>query len=139
MRHLPAALAGTARKATALIATALAVTVFATGAAVAADRIDRVAAALRQSPVFVDPDVSYLLDAGQRQALTRQIQAAGVPIYLAVVPLGSQDESAGDADYFTYLLHRRLGRNGIYLVSDQRGGLDWIAYQVPRDDTLGYE
>jgi hypothetical protein len=105
----------------------------------AADRVDRVAGALRESPLFVDPDVSYLLDARQRDALTRQIQAAGVPIYLAVVPLGSQDESAGDADYFTYLLHQRLRRNGIYLVSDQRGDLDWTAYQVPRDDTLDYD
>ena len=99
------------------------------------DRVDRVAAGLRQSPVFVDPDVSYLLDARQRAALGRQIAGAGVPIYLAVVPLDTDDESAGDADYFTYLLHRRLGRDGIYLVSDQRGGLDWTAYRVPRDDT----
>jgi hypothetical protein len=102
----------------------------------AADRVDRVAGALRQSPVFVDPDVSYLVTARQRAALTRQIQRAGVPVYLAVVPLDSEDESAGDADYFTYLLHRRLGKNGIYLVSDQRGGIDWTAYQVPRDATL---
>jgi hypothetical protein len=101
-------------------------------------RVDRVAAALRRSPVFVDPDVAALLDARERAALRRQIAGAGVPIYLAVVPLDSDDESAGDADYFTYLLHRRLGRNGVYLVSDQRGALDWNFYQVPRDDALTF-
>ncbi|MFB9835719.1 hypothetical protein [Actinoallomurus acaciae] len=107
-----------------------------TTAPVSMARVDRVAAALRRSPVFVDPDVSSLLDAHDRTALGRQIAGAGVPIYLAVVPLDSDDESAGDADYFTYLLHRRLGRNGVYLISDQRGTLDWTSYQVPRDDTL---
>jgi hypothetical protein len=105
----------------------------------AADRVDRITAALRQSPVFVDPDVSYLLDAHDRTALGRQIKAAGVPIFLVAVPLLSQDESAGDADYLGYLLHRRLGENGIYLIADQRGNLDWMSYQVPRDDTLDYE
>ncbi|GAA4515215.1 hypothetical protein GCM10023191_084720 [Actinoallomurus oryzae] len=108
------------------------------GSPVSMVRVDRVAAALRQSPVFVDPDVSSLLDAHERTALRRQIAGAGVPIYLAVVPLDSDDESAGDADYFTYLLHRRLGRDGIYLISDQRGSLDWTSYHVPRGDSLEF-
>jgi hypothetical protein len=105
----------------------------------AADRVDRITAALRQSPVFVDPDVSYLLNARDRTKLSRQIATAGVPIYLVAVPLLSQDESAGDGDYLGYLLHRRLGRNGIYLIADQRGDLDWMSYQVPRDDELDYD
>jgi hypothetical protein len=63
----------------------------------AADRVDRITAALRQSPVFVDPDVSYLLNAQDRTKLTRQIATAGVPIYLIAVPLLSQDESAETA------------------------------------------
>lgn len=109
-----------------------------TAAPVSTARVDRVAAALRRSPVFVDPDVSSLLDARERTALGKQIAGAGVPIYLAVVPLDSDDESTGDPDYFTYLLHRRLGRNGVYLISDQRGTLDWTSYQVPRDDTLEF-
>jgi hypothetical protein len=105
----------------------------------AGDRVDRITAALKQSPLFVDPDVSYLLDEQQRTVLDRQLKTAGVPIYLVVAPLQSADESAGDADYFGYLLHQRLGRNGIYLIADQSGSLDWMAYQVPRDDTLGYD
>lgn len=111
----------------------------ATATAGSADRVGRVVAGLRQSPLFVDPDVSYLLDAAQRAALTKKIKGVGVPLYLAVVPLGSEDESAGDAEYLAYLLHRRLGRNGIYLVCDQRGDLEWTAYDVPRDDTLDYD
>ena len=127
--------------ATALLATTAATTTTAaiTVPAHAADRVDRITAALRQSPVFVDPDVSYLLDGRERAALSTQIAKAGVPIYLVVVPLMSQDESAGDGEYLGYLLHRRLGRKGIYLVADQRGGLDWMSYQVPRDDALGYD
>ncbi len=116
-----------------------AVTVIAPAAPAPADRVGRIVAGLRQSPVFVDPEVSYLLTAEDRTALGRQIAAAGVPIYLAAVPLLSQDESAGNAEYLGYLLHRRLGRPGVYLVADQRGGLDWMSYQVPRDDARAYE
>lgn len=125
--------------ATALLATTTATATTITAPAHAADRVDRITAALRQSPVFVDPDVSYLLDGRERAALSTQIAKAGVPIYLVAVPLMSQDESAGDGEYLGYLLHRRLGRKGIYLVADQRGGLDWMSYQVPRDDTLDYD
>lgn len=121
-----------------LIAAVLAALAIATPAG-AQDRVGRITDSLRQSPVFVDPDVSYLLGASDRAALTRQIQAAGVPVHLAVVPLLSEDESGGDADRLASLLHRRLGRNGIYLIADQYGILDSVAYQVPRDTTLGYQ
>jgi hypothetical protein len=50
----------------------------------------------------------------------------------------SGDESAGEPDYFAYLLHKRLGRPGIYLIADQRGDLESQAYQVHRDIGLGY-
>lgn len=119
-------------------ATALlsAVTALVATPAHAADRVDRITAGLRQAPVFVDPEVSYLLDARERAAVTRQIRQAGIPIYLIAVPLQSADESGGQADYLGYLVHRRLGRNGVYLVADQHGGLDGISYRVPRPDTL---
>jgi len=120
---------------TLLIAMAAAATV---NTAHAADRVDRITAGLRQSPLFVDPDVSYLLDARQRATLGTQLRTAGVPIYLVVVPLLSEDESAGDGEYLGSLLHQRLGRNGIYLIADQRGDLDTMAYQVPRDTTLDF-
>ncbi len=103
------------------------------------DRVDRVTAALRQSPLFVDPDVSYLLNAQDRASLSREIATAGVPIYIAVVPLVSADESGGEGDYLAYLLHQRLGRPGVYIVAGQRNMVDWRSYQVPRDDTLSYE
>jgi hypothetical protein len=125
--------------AAALIAATATTTATTATTAHAADRVDRITAALRQSPVFVDPDVSSLLDANDRAALTRQIAGSGIPIYLVAVPLMSQDESAGDGDYLAYLLHQRLGRSGIYLIADQRGQLDWTSYQVPRDDELNYE
>lgn len=117
-----------------VVATALAAT-----PAYAADRVDRITAGLRQSPVFVDPEVYYLLDARERAAVIRQIGRAGIPIYLIVVPLQPEDESGGQPDYLGYLVHRRLGRNGVYLIADQRGGLDWISYRVPREDTLDYD
>jgi hypothetical protein len=105
----------------------------------AADRVDRVAAALRQSPVFVDPDVSYLLDARQRADLETQIRGVGVPVYLAAVPLVSQDESGGDGEYLAYLLHRRLGLPGIYLIVGPRDDVEWMSYQVPRSDDIDFD
>ncbi|GAA4621759.1 hypothetical protein GCM10023196_011310 [Actinoallomurus vinaceus] len=122
-----------------LLALSLLASVASAGATSAADRLDRIAAALRRSPVFVDPDVSYLLDARDRAALGKQIGAAGIPMYLVGVPLLSEDESGGEADYFLYLLHQRLGRPGVYLVADQRGDLDWTSYQVPRKASLDFD
>jgi hypothetical protein len=128
----------TALTTTLLIATAAATATATANTAHAADRVDRITAGLRQSPLFVDPDVSYLLDARERTTLGEQLKTAGVPIYLVVVPLRSEDESAGDGEYLGSLLHQRLGRNGIYLVADQHGGIDEMAYQVPRDTTLDF-
>ncbi len=103
------------------------------------DRVDRVTAGLRQSPLFVDPEVSYLLNAEDRASLGREIKAAGVPIYVAVVPLVSADESEGEGDYLAYLLHQRLGRPGVYVVASQRNLIDTRSYDVSRDDTLSYD
>lgn len=121
-------------RAAALLAAGAALVTTTATPAHAADRVDRIAAGLRQAPVFVDPEVSYLLDAKERAAVTRQIGRAGIPVYLIAVPLQSADESGGQADYLGYLVHRRFGRNGVYLVADQRGSLDWISYRVPRAD-----
>jgi hypothetical protein len=121
-----------------LITTLLMATTTVTATTNTADRVDRITTGLRQSPLFVDPDVSYLLDARQRTTLGEQLKTAGVPIYLVVVSLRSEDESAGDGEYLGSLLHQRPGGNGIYLVADQHGELDSMAYQVPRDTTLDF-
>src|SRR3954468_13662994 len=54
----------------------------------AASTIDSVAAALKDKPVYVDPDASPSLSASQADALVSQIKGmrSGVPVYIAILP-----------------------------------------------------
>jgi hypothetical protein len=101
--------------------------------ATAADRLDRVAGELRGSPLFVDPDVSFMLDAAARRQTLGRVRDAGFPVYVVVVPMDLADESEGDLDLFLYDLHTRLGRPGVYVAADDQGTITLEEFDVPRD------
>ncbi|TDE38545.1 hypothetical protein [Actinomadura sp. 6K520] len=113
------------------------------GPAVAADdpphayqRLDRISAALEKDPLFVDPDVSHALGESERARVRRAIGATsrslGVPAYVVVVPNPGDSESQGRDEAFLFALHERSGRDGLYLMSNSRGGLESEAFRVPR-------
>ncbi|MGY1437498.1 hypothetical protein [Streptomyces reniochalinae] len=98
-----------------------------------AARTDRVAEALRDDAVYVDPFASALLTRGQRdklEARAQRLERRGVPVRVVVVPLGPEDESAGDGEAFAHLVHQRLGTagDGVYVVAppSETGGLDLV-------------
>ncbi|UNS98484.1 hypothetical protein MMF93_20010 [Streptomyces tubbatahanensis] len=100
-----------------------------------AARTDRVAEALRDDPVYVDPFASGLLTRGQRAGLeahAQRLERRGVPVRVVVVPLSPEDESAGDGEVFARRLHQRLGTagDGVYVVAppSETGGLDLVNY-----------
>lgn len=107
--------------------------------AVAADRLDALAATLRERPLAIDPELGWLLDAREERRTLRALQGSPVPIYAAVLPKLETDESGGDAKRIGAALHRRLGRPGLYVLVDQRGGFDAVAFEVPRSGAYGYE
>ncbi len=80
------------------------------------ERVERVAEALRQEPLYVDPladqSVGELAEAAERAA------SAELPVYTAVVPMTRFDESGGDPEILAHALHHVLGEDGVYVVVD---------------------
>ncbi|MEW2164204.1 hypothetical protein AB0912_14595 [Streptomyces sp. NPDC007084] len=93
----------------ALVFAALALLSFAPGAQ-AATSVSTVAAALRESPVYVDPAAADQLSAAQASALAERIEKADKPVFVAVLP----------ADYPTEDLFQKLrtatGVTGLYAI-----------------------
>ena len=100
------------------------------------DRLERVAAALAENPLFVDPDVSHALGESDRRRVRRAIDAAarrlGTPVHVIVMPNPSDSESQGRDEAFLFLLHERSRRDGLYLMADSYGHLESKAFRVPR-------
>ncbi|MEU6459206.1 hypothetical protein [Streptomyces sp. NPDC047065] len=67
---------------------ALAVLMAGAPGAQAATDVSEIGAALRESPVYVDPAASGLLSDADADALADKIEAAGEPVFVAVLPAG---------------------------------------------------
>ncbi|MFC8066531.1 hypothetical protein [Streptomyces sp. NPDC057293] len=67
---------------------ALAVLMAGAPGAQAATDVSEIGAALRESPVYVDPAASDLLSDADADALADKIEAAGAPVFVAVLPAG---------------------------------------------------
>ncbi len=106
--------------------------------AAAADRLDVLAAQLRERPLAIDTELSWFFGDAQKARLVRTLRASPVDFHVALVPTFEADESGGDAHRVVVALHRRLRRPGVYLVIDQYGYLSSRAYGVPRRVTLAY-
>ncbi|MDA0182839.1 hypothetical protein OJ997_21180 [Solirubrobacter phytolaccae] len=105
------------------------------GNALAADRTDLFVAALKESPVYVSDSVSRRIDDADREALLRDVERMPFPTFVVVAPDLSSETIYGD-DRLA-LLRDGLGRDGLYVVSDDRGSLVYLsAYgvQLPMRD-----
>lgn len=98
------------------------------GTAHAQDRTDFFVEQLKASPVYVSDSVTRRIDDADRQALVREVKAMPLPTYLVVAPDMSVEGVYGD-DRLA-LLRDGLGKDGVYIVSDDRGRLDVGAYGV---------
>lgn len=103
-------------------------------------RVDRVAAGLRQAPVYTDPESPNPLDAAGLAGLERRIAAfTPGPVRIAVVPQLSDDESGGDSEVFVTALHQRLGKDGVYVIADPMTGIiDAFDYGLRLKDGFSY-
>jgi uncharacterized membrane protein YgcG len=87
------------------------------GPARAGEQIDAAVAALRNSPVYVDPDAELAVGADDQAALRAKIDTAGAgPVYIAIVKQSAEDEAGGDPDGVLQAIHDGLGRPGTYAV-----------------------
>ncbi|MCX4549020.1 hypothetical protein [Streptomyces sp. NBC_01500] len=102
-------------------------------------RIDRVAAGLTQDPLYSDPESPQPLDAAKQSELRHHMaafKASAGPVYLAVVPQLSDDESGGEADVFSSALHTKVDKDGVYIVADPlRGDIDVQNFGLRLDDS----
>ncbi len=90
-------------------------------------RLDRVAEGLAEDPVYADPESPRVLDTRQLTRLHARIQKfkesdGGGPVFVALVPQLTEDESGGDEEAFAAAVHDKLGTDGVYVVADPLSG-----------------
>jgi hypothetical protein len=99
-----------------------AIFVFLTGTAWAAvpqdPRITAATAAWATQPLYVDPDYTSLVEATQSAEMLRRMEAAPVPVYVAVVPHGEWFREGGDTEMLAGWLAAANGEPGLYVVMD---------------------
>nr|WP_199788184.1 hypothetical protein [Streptomyces sp. SID8354] len=77
----------------------------------------KIADALRTSPVYVDPSLSSAVDADARRALVRQIGQTRLPIRVVLVPLVEGDDWGGKPDQLAEVVHERMGGGPAILIT----------------------
>ncbi|MEU1624202.1 hypothetical protein ABZ746_02425 [Streptomyces sp. NPDC020096] len=90
----------------------------------------RIADALRTSPVYVDGAYASAVPAQRQQQLVAQIRRTGLPIKVALVPLVKGDAFDGDPDVLADIVHERLGQGELVLITmdkwtDALDGHEW--------------
>ncbi|WP_399087028.1 hypothetical protein ACGH2B_09635 [Streptomyces sp. BBFR2] len=69
----------------------------------------KIADALRHSPVYVDPSLDSAVGAAERQRLAERIRGTRLPIRVVLVPLVEGDSWGGDPAQLAEVVHDRLG------------------------------
>ncbi|MGW7068533.1 hypothetical protein ACWGII_10615 [Streptomyces sp. NPDC054855] len=82
----------------------------------------KVADALRKSPVYVDAAYADSVPPARQKQLVRQIEKTGLPIKVALVPLVQGDAYDGESDAFAEVVRDRLAQRELILVT---GGDRW--------------
>src|SRR4051812_5264420 len=100
------------------------------GAHAAEDRTAVFVAALKRSPVFVSDSTPRRIGEKERAELLREVERMPFPTYVVVAPYFSDEPGVVLGEDRLALLRDQLGRDGLYIVSDDRGSIDAAAYGV---------
>ncbi|GLW70504.1 hypothetical protein Kpho02_28030 [Kitasatospora phosalacinea] len=93
-----------------------------------------IAAALKTSPVYVDPAYAAAVTPAQQQQLAEQIAATGLPIKVVLVPLEKGDAFDGDDRAMASVVQERLGQSPLIMITSSYGS--WLSgYEWPVGDT----
>ncbi|MDT0380565.1 hypothetical protein RM572_17570 [Streptomyces sp. DSM 42041] len=84
-------------------------------------RVERVAAGLRESPFYADPESPAVFDAAEQRQLRDRLAELDVPVYVAALPVVTEDACAGDERLLAERLHDELGQDGVFVVADSTG------------------
>ncbi|UKY52186.1 hypothetical protein KI385_27490 [Streptomyces inhibens] len=77
----------------------------------------KIADALRRSPVYVDPSLASAVDAGEQRKLVSQIRQTRLPIRVALVPLVEGDSWGGKPEQLAEVVHDRMGGGPSVLIT----------------------
>ncbi|MFE9386212.1 hypothetical protein ACFYMO_23790 [Streptomyces sp. NPDC007025] len=96
----------------------------------------RIADALRTSPVYVDPAYRSAFPPDEQRRLAARIKKSGLPVRVVVVPLISGDAWGGDPEKMVDVVRYRMAegarKKAVYMtLSTNEGFLD--GYEFPRD------
>lgn len=108
----------------------------------AEDRLDRAAAGLESSPLYVHPELEFLLPEADRALILTHLRDAYMPFDVRVVALPSveSDESGGEADRMLWALNDRLPKAKRLLINvDQRGNFELLKIDLDRDFDVPFE
>lgn len=90
------------------------------------------AAALRTSPLYIDPSLRPAFPPAFRAQLVHEISKAPAPVFILAVRLSGRSEW-GNGDQLATVVHGYLGRPGIYLTLDAELSGEIDAYTWPSD------
>jgi hypothetical protein len=100
-----------------VLPTLLAVLALAPAAAAQTGFLERAAAALATTPVYVDPGAEAALTAAEAQALRERIRSSEAgPMYVAILPASAVDAVGGSPDVALETLLETLRREGTYVL-----------------------
>lgn len=99
------------------VASAAVVCAAAAPAAAAESPGQKIADALRRSPVYVDPSLSTAVDAGEQKQLAARIRDTGLPIRVVLVPLVEGDSWGGDPRQLAEVVHDRMGNGPAIIIT----------------------
>ncbi|WP_245667004.1 hypothetical protein [Actinomadura latina] len=81
---------------------------------------ERLAAALRRSPIHVDPSLASALPQPDRERLIAKFRRLPVPVYVVLVPL-VKGGTWGDDEQLATVVHERLGHDGVFITFSDIG------------------
>ncbi|WP_063759677.1 hypothetical protein [Kitasatospora sp. NRRL B-11411] len=94
---------------------------------------ESIAAALKTSPVYVDPAFAAAVTPAQQQQIAEQIAATGLPIKVVLVPLQQGDAFGGRAKGLSAVVQERLGQSPLIMITSDDYG-SWLnGYEWPSD------
>jgi hypothetical protein len=92
----------------------------------------RIATALRRSPIYADPSYASALTPAQRATLLKLMKRSGYPIFVILVPYVAGG-TWSSSDELLSVVHDRLGVDGAYVTLDDEFTGDLTATQYPPD------
>ncbi|TLS41978.1 hypothetical protein FE633_33425 [Streptomyces montanus] len=103
---------------------------------------ERIATALRESPVYVDPSYEGSVPPARQKELAHQIARTGLPVKVALTPLTKGDSFNGDSSTLAEIVHDRLGVRDLILITtdgdftDSLNGYEWPGEAHQADDAV---